>query len=110
MPGARYEEVERTSMPRLTLPSITRPSFNSRSTGVFVVAFLVLSLGTAATAVTAELSNGVGLDHPAASTPLLGPTASTPTAAPVTSPAAKAVKLSTKPKRLIEATLLVSRQ
>jgi cell wall-associated NlpC family hydrolase len=97
-------------MPRFTLPSLPRPSFNSRSTGVFVVAFLVLSLGTAATAVTAELSDGVGGHKAPTVVQPLGSTASGPTAAPATAPTAKTVKLSTRPKKLIESTLLVTRR
>jgi cell wall-associated NlpC family hydrolase len=95
-------------MPRFTLPSLPRPSFNSRSTGVFVVALLVLSLGTAATAVTAELSDSSNRSQPAADSYPDGSAGTGPTAAPRTSPAAHSVKLSTKPKKLVESTLLVT--
>jgi hypothetical protein len=91
-------------MRRLTLP---RVHVSRRSTGILVVGLLVLSLGTAATAVTAELAEGTHqlatVADPAA--PALG---LVPTATPVTADAAKTMPLSTKPKHLIEATLLVS--
>jgi cell wall-associated NlpC family hydrolase len=95
-------------MPRLTMPSLPRPSFNSRSTGVLVVAFLILSLATAATAVTAELNDGVSAKSPAATSQILG--AAGPSTAPVKAPAAKKIVLSKRPKHLVEATLLVTRR
>jgi hypothetical protein len=95
-------------MARFTLPSLPRPTFNSRSTGVIIVAFLVLSLGTAATAVTAELRDGVGATHGSGYVQPLGSTASGPTAAPQTTPVAQRIHYSTKPKHLIESTVLVT--
>jgi cell wall-associated NlpC family hydrolase len=95
-------------MARFSLPSLPRPSFNSRSTGVFVVAFLVLSLGTAAGAVTAELGDG---DHPTSTSTYqqpLGSSATGPTAAPQTTPVANTIHYSTKPNHLVQATLMVT--
>jgi peptidoglycan DL-endopeptidase CwlO len=93
-------------MPRIVLPHLTLPRrvrVGRRATGAAVVGLLVLSLGTAATAVTAEL---VSSPHvvPAANA------ATTPAVvvAPTTRAVAHTAPLSTKPKHLIAATLLVS--
>jgi peptidoglycan DL-endopeptidase CwlO len=91
-------------MRRLTL---RRVRFNRRSTGVLVVGLLVMGLGTAATAVTDELRDGVHQTGNDAA--LTGPSlAHAPKAAPAAVTAAKTLPLSTKPKRLVDATLLVS--
>jgi cell wall-associated NlpC family hydrolase len=91
------------TMRRLTLP---RVRFSRRTTGVLVVALLVLSLGTAATAVTAELAEGahegVSVAGPAGQSLGIAP-AATPTATVATT-----TPLSTKPKHLVDATLLVT--
>jgi peptidoglycan DL-endopeptidase CwlO len=88
-------------MPHLPLP---RVHFSRRSTGVLVVGLLVLSLGTAATAVTAELTAGTDLDHQVS-------TLSTSTVGkvpPAATPVAHTTPLSTRPAHLVDATLLVS--
>lgn len=92
-------------MPHVTLPKLR---ISRRSTGLLVAAALVLGVGTAATAVTAELNDGA---HPAGAiaNPLPSLPAVSPTATPAATPVAATTPLSTKPKHLINATLLVTR-
>jgi hypothetical protein len=92
-------------MHRLPLPTLPRLSVNRRSAGIVVVGLLVVSLGTAATAVTAELRDGA---KASAGTPQQsGQVVTPPTTAPQTTPST-ALHLSTRPKRLIESTVLIS--
>lgn len=91
-------------MPRLPLPTLPRLSVNRRSAGIVLVGLLVLGLGTAATAVTAELRDGT---NASAATTQSAPAIAPPTTAPTTT-TAPSVKLSTRPKHLIESTLLIS--
>jgi hypothetical protein len=88
-------------MLRLTMP---RPRFSRRPAGALVVGVLVLGLGTAATAVTAELS--AGSDSPAPQVAAQ----SGPTTAPRPSATATPVTLSTRPKHLVNSTLLVTQR
>jgi peptidoglycan DL-endopeptidase CwlO len=93
-------------MPRVALP---RPRFTRRKTAVLVAAVVVLSLGTAATAITAELRGGTHLGETANATPIIAPsTAPAVVASPSTPPVAHTAPLSTAPKHLVDATLLVS--
>jgi len=94
-------------MPRLTLPSLPRPRFTRRSTGLLVVGLLVLSLGTAATAVTAELRAGVS--QASGSAPRVASSVA-PSPAPAVTPVARTSAASTKPKHLIDSTLLVTQR
>jgi cell wall-associated NlpC family hydrolase len=92
-------------MPRLPLPSLSRSRLSRRSTSYLVVGLVVVGIGTATTAVTAQLRDSA---KASVVTPqndeLLG---SHP--APVVTPTPKSAPLSTKPKHLISSTLLVSR-
>jgi hypothetical protein len=104
--GPRVEK-ENSGMRGLKVPKLRHVRGSSR---LLVTAVLVLSLGTAATAVTAEMHPGAHAAH--ASTPLAtpspSPTTSTPVTSPPSTPVAKTGSRSTKPKHLISATLLVT--
>jgi cell wall-associated NlpC family hydrolase len=91
-------------MPRVTLP---RLRFSRRSSGLLVVGLLVLGLGTAATAVTAELGPGASPSHQGAAATRASVVS--PGRSPAAKTAAKTTPRSTKPKHLVEATLLVTR-
>jgi hypothetical protein len=93
-------------MPRFRLPTVR---FSRRSTGVMVVGLLVLSLGTAGAAVTAELHDGKTIQHAADQNPYTPLQIATPK--PIHTGAAAdpvSMPLSKRPKHLIDATLLVS--
>jgi cell wall-associated NlpC family hydrolase len=93
-------------MPTVTLPKLR---FARRSTGFLVAGALLLSVGTTATAVTAELSSGGQHSSAPRPAPLLASPSASPVAAPAASAAADSMPLSSKPKRLVNATLLVTR-
>lgn len=105
-------------MPRLPLPPLPRPSFQSRSTGVIIAALLLCSISTAATAITAELGEATNANQRTGAPPTRPLESSSPAAHPAPaassvaagSPGAKQVAPSTKPKHLIDSTLLVSRR
>ncbi|HEX3825272.1 MAG TPA: C40 family peptidase [Mycobacteriales bacterium] len=92
------------------MPASTLPKLRSvrRSTAVFVTAGL-LSAGTTATAITAALQSHHGPHHAAGPIVRAVVTPSrAPIATPATSAAADTRPLSTKPKKLISATVLVT--